>query len=176
MDALIYLMFYGDKRAKQPIWNRYVQWSDTWKGREAALGARQPGGIGNNWEQQGLGENLATALISNQGWLSDKELISQVLNRCVGEQMCTQLKQLAASADAPYRVSLYRSGRTENDTIAQYSEKNEDLLQEKLDQFPRGTSFIMMSDSTQSEEQQNFESHIRALFEKAGMSLLMEKQ
>lgn len=74
-------------------------------------------------------ENLATALIANQGWLADKKLISQVLERCVGEQMCTRLKQLAASSNPPYRVGLYRSGRAENDTVAQYTEKVEALLE-----------------------------------------------
>ncbi len=90
MDALIYLMYYGDKRAKEPIWDHYLQWSETWRGKAAVLEARQPGDMAGNWEQQGLGANLATALIANQGWLADKELISQVLDRCVGEQMCTQ--------------------------------------------------------------------------------------
>lgn len=75
MDALNYLMYYGDKRAKEPIWNRYVQWAEAWSGQLSALEAREPGDMAGNWAQQGLGENLATALIANQGWLADKELI-----------------------------------------------------------------------------------------------------
>lgn len=90
--------------------------------------------------------------------------------------MCAQLKQLAASANQPYRVRLYRFGRIENYTIAQYTEKSEDLLQAKLAQFPRGTGFVLVPDSFPSEEQRKFEDHARALFDKAGMSLVVEHQ
>jgi hypothetical protein len=31
MDALIYLMSYGDKSVEQPVWSRYVEWSDKWR-------------------------------------------------------------------------------------------------------------------------------------------------
>ncbi len=176
MDALIYLMYYGDKRAKEPIWNRYLRWSDTWSGKAAALEARRPGEMVGNWEQRGFGENLATALIANQAWLADQEFISQVLNRCVGEQMCTRLKQLAALSNAPYRVRLYRSGRRENHTIAQYTEKSEALLRAKIAQFPRGTSFVLVSDAFPSEEQTTLEIHAKALFDELGMFLVVARQ
>ncbi|MGI4829352.1 MAG: hypothetical protein ACRYFU_14340 [Janthinobacterium lividum] len=174
MDALIYLMYYGDKRAKEPIWNRYLQWTEEWSNKSADLEARMPGDMAGNWEQRGLGENLATALIANQGWLADKELIAQVLSRCVGEQMCTKLRQLTASADQPYHVRLYRQGRTENHTIAQYSEKSEALLQVKLTQFPSGTTFILDPDPFPADGQIAFEEHSKMLFKKAGMSLIVE--
>lgn len=176
MDALIYLMYYGDKRAKEPIWNRYLQWTEEWTNKAAELEARTPGDMAGNWEQRGLGENLATALIANQGWLADKELIAQVLNHCVGEQMCTKLKQLAASANQPYYVRLYRYGRTENHTIAQYSEKSEALLQAKLTQFPSGTTFILDSDPFPGDGQVALEEHAKVLFEKAGMALTIERK
>ena len=37
MDALICLMYYGDKRAKEPIWDRYLQWSETWREKRLFL-------------------------------------------------------------------------------------------------------------------------------------------
>ena len=98
------------------------------------------------------------------------------MNRCVGEQMCAQLQQLAASANQPYRVRLYRSGRIENHTIAQYSEKSEALLQAKLAQFTRGTSFVLAPDALASKEQRTLEDHAKALFDEAGMSLVVEHQ
>ena len=48
------------------------------------------------------------ALIANQGWLADGDLISRVLQRCVGKRMCDQLKQIASSDGPPYHVTLYR--------------------------------------------------------------------
>jgi len=87
VDALIYLMSYGDKSAEQPVWNRYVEWSEEWWGRADVLESREAGSVGN-WEGIGLRENLARALIENRGWLATPDLISRVLDRCVGEQMC----------------------------------------------------------------------------------------
>ena len=56
MDALIYLMYYGDKRAKEPILERYLLWSERWRGKAAALEAREPGDMVGNLEQRGLGQ------------------------------------------------------------------------------------------------------------------------
>ena len=167
-------MYYGDERAKEPIWERYLQWTEAWRGKQNVLETRTPGDMAGKWEQRGLGENLATALIANQGWLADKELISQVLARCVGEQMCNQLKRLAATANPPYQVRLYRLGRSENDTVAQYSEKSEALLQAKIAQFPRGTTFSLKSDQAVSDAQKALDDHARELFKKAGMILTVE--
>lgn len=61
MDALIYLMYYGDKRAKEPIWNRYVRWNETWSWKTSILEAREPGNIAGNWTQRGVGESCNRA-------------------------------------------------------------------------------------------------------------------
>ena len=174
MDALIYLLSYGDKSAEQPIWDRYVEWSEKWRGRADVLESRDAGSVGN-WEGVGLGENLARALIENQGWLATPDLISHVLERCVGEQMCTQLKQIADQAKAgpgPYPVSAYRSGRNESYQVAQYNPKSLDLLEAKIAQFPGGTRFSLTPTFPQNQDQQRLEDQVQALFEKNGMIFL----
>jgi hypothetical protein len=174
MDALIYLMSYGDKSAEQPIWNRYVEWSEKWRGRADVLKSREAGSVGN-WEEVGLGENLAQALIQNQGWLATPDLISGVLERCVGDQMCTQVKQIADQAKAgpgPYPVSAYRSGQNENYQVAQYNSKSLELLEAKIAQFPRGTRFSLTPTSPQNRDQMQLEDRVQELFEKNGMILL----
>jgi len=174
MDALIYLMSYGDKSAEQPIWNRYVEWSEKWRGRADVLKSREAGSVGN-WEEVGLGENLAQALIQNQGWLATPDLISGVLERCVGDQMCTQVKQIADQAKAgpgPYPVSAYRSGQNENYQVAQYNFKSLELLEAKIAQFPRGTRFSLTPTSPQNRDQMQLEDRVQELFEKNGMILL----
>jgi hypothetical protein len=172
MDALIYLMDYGDKTAEQPIWDRYVKWTATWAGKGEMLEHRETGSLVGNWQEVGLGENLGRALIANQGWLADANLISRVLNRCVGEQMCGQLKNIIASAAGPpYHVTLYRSGTTENHQVAQYSEKSFDLLAEKVAQFPKGTTFDLIPSSPQTGDQKALEDEARMIFTKNGMKL-----
>jgi hypothetical protein len=174
MDALIYLMSYGNTSAEQPVWNRYVEWSEKWRGRADVLESREAGSVGN-WEEIGLGENLARALIANQGWLATPDLISRVLERCVGEQVCTQLKQIADQAKAgpvPYAVSAFRSGRNESYQVAQYNPKSLELLEAKIAQFPRGTRFSLTPTSPQNQDQKQLEGRVQALFEKNGMILL----
>jgi hypothetical protein len=174
MDALIYLMSYGDKSVEQPVWGRYVEWSDKWRNRADLLESREAGSVGN-WQDVGLGENLARTLIENQGWLATPDLISRVLERCVGGQMCTQLKQIAdqsKSSSELYPISAYRSGRNESYQIAQYNPKSLELLEAKIAQFPRGTKFSLIPTSPQNQDQKRLESEVQTILEKNGMILL----
>jgi short chain dehydrogenase len=108
MDALIYLMSYGDASDEVPISNRYTKWSHKWRGRSSELDSRLAGSPAGNWQEIGLGENLARALLANQGWLASEKLIQNTIEKCVGEQMCQQLKQLADRArTTPYSISAY---------------------------------------------------------------------
>ncbi len=170
-DALIYLTNYGDKATEQPIWDRYVRWTTKWTGKGEALEHREAGSLVGNWQEVGLGENLGRALIANQGWLADGNLISRVLQRCVGKQMCDQLTQIATSATPPYHVTLYRSGTTENHQVAQYSEKSLKLLSEKIGQFPKGTVFDLIPSSPQNGDQRALEREARDVFTQSGMKL-----
>lgn len=171
MDALIYLAGYGKPEAKQPIWEHYLKWSEIWAGKGNLLEQRKPGDMTGNWQELGLGENLARALIAGQGWLADPALISAVLQRCAGEQMCTQIEQMAAIAGPPYNVTLYRSGENQNHQIAQYTEKSLDLLEEKLQQYPKGTHFTLIPGSPSTADQQSLEQEVSRLFAKHGMKL-----
>ena len=171
MDALIYLASYGKPEAKQPIWEHYLKWSEMWAGKGDLLEQRKPGEMSGNWRELGLGENLARALIAGQGWLADPALVSAVLQRCTGEQMCMQIQQMAATAGPPYNVTLYRSGENQNHQIAQYTEKSLDLLEEKLQQYPKGTHFTLIPGSPSTADQQSLEHEAASLFAKHGMKL-----
>jgi hypothetical protein len=174
MNALIYLMSYGDKSVEQPIWNRYVEWSEKWRRNADVLESREAGSI-ENWDGVALGDNLTRALIENQGWLATPDSISRVLELCVGEQMCTQLERIADQAKTgpgPYSVSAYRSGRNEHYQVAQYNPKSLELLEAKIAQFPRGTRFSLIPTSPQNRDQMQLEDQVQELFEKNGMTLL----
>jgi hypothetical protein len=170
-DALIYLMSYGTMAAQKPIADRYTQWTDAWAGKGDELEHRETGSIAGNWQERALGENLGHALIASQGWLADENLISHVLQRCVGDQMCQQLRQIAATARPPYNVILFRSGVTENYQVAQYTTKSLDLLEEKIGQFPKGTTFVLIPTSPQNTDQKDLDTEVDALFTRNGMSL-----
>jgi hypothetical protein len=170
MDALIYLMSYGDASDEEPISNRYTKWSQKWRGRSDELDARNAGSPAGNWQEIGLGEDLARALIANQGWLASEKLIQNTIEKCVGEQMCQQLNQLAKRAQTtPYLISVYKQGENENYEIAQYGAKSLKLLGAKIAQFPKGSRFIMTNGIPKSEEQKKLDGSVRALLEQHGM-------
>ena len=170
VDALIYLMSYGDASDEEPISNRYTKWSQKWRGRSDELDSRKAGSPAGNWQEIGLGEDLARALIANQGWLASEKLIQNTIEKCVGEQMCRQLNQLAERARTkPYFISAYKQGENENHEIAQYSAKSLKLLGAKIVQFPKGSRFIMTNGIPKSEEQKKLDGSVRGLLEQHGM-------
>ena len=170
MDALIYLMSYGDASDEEPISNRYTKWSQKWRGRSDELDSRKAGSPAGSWQEIGLGEDLARALIANQGWFASEKLIQNTIEKCVGEQMCRQLNQLAERARTkPYFISAYKQGENENYEIAQYSAKSLKLLGAKIVQFPKGSRFIMTNGIPKSEEQKKLDGSVRGLLEQHGM-------
>ena len=170
LDALIYLMSYGDASDEEPISKRYTKWSQKWSGHSDELEARPAGSPAGDWQEIGLGENLARALIANQGWLASEKLIQNTIEKCVGEQMCQQLRQLADRArTTPFSISAYKQGENENYEIAQYSAKSLELLGVKIAQFPKGSRFIMADGISESEEQKMLDGSVRDLLEQHGM-------
>ena len=169
-DALIYLMSYGDSSDEEPISDRYNEWTRQWRGRADVLESRKAGDMAGNWQQVALGENLAGALIANQGWLASEKLIQKTLDQCVGEQMCQQLNQLADRARSkPYLISAYKQGENENYEIAQYSAKSLELLGAKIAQFPKGSRFVIANSTPQTEDQERLEDKVKELLEEHGM-------
>lgn len=173
LDALQYLTAYGRRVDQKPIWQRYVRWSEEWSGKANAL--EHPGL--HPCSEACVGEALARAMIANQGWLADRALISSVLGKCIGEQMCNTMKSLAGSSTQPYRIFLPDTtdplgiGINQSFYVAQYSPKSLDLLESKIRQYPRGTKFELRSVRPPTGDQRKLEKEVRAMFKKNGMSL-----
>jgi hypothetical protein len=178
LDALQYLKSYGTKSDEKPIWERYVKWTQTWSAKAYILDHPGPGM--HSCGEVCIGEELGEALIANQGWLADQALISRVLHRCVGKEMCKQLKDLARSAVPPYGVILPDAadprgiGVVESYNVAQYAPVSGDLLEAKISQYPHGTRFVLFRAWPLTEDQRKLEDKVQAIFEKSGTSL--EKQ
>jgi hypothetical protein len=175
LDALQYLKSYGTKSDEKPIWDRYIKWTRAWSGNADTLdhpapGAHPCGGVC-------IGESLGEALIANQGWLADRSLISRVVHRCVGKEMCKQLKDVARSAVSPYQVVLPDASDPlgirviQSYNVAQYAAMSRSLLDAKISQYPPGTKFVMSSVWPVTEDQRKLEDEVQALFKKNGMSL-----
>lgn len=169
-DAVIYLMSYDDQSAEKPIWDRYVAWSEHWRGRESELEKREAGSPGK-WDEIGMGENLARALIASQGWLADDALISRVLELCVARPVCEQLRWITDRQQVgTFGVSAYRSGAMQIFQIAQYTPKSLELLEAKISQFPPGSKFVLVP-LMGNEDERRLQDQVKPLFQKHGMFL-----
>jgi hypothetical protein len=124
-----------------------------------------------------MGEELGTTLIFNQGWFADGTLISRVLHRCVGKQVCERLKDVARSAAPPYQVILPNTadplgiGFVQSYNVAQYAPMSRDLLEAKINQYPSATNFVLVRTAPLTDDQRKLEDEVQAIFKKSGMSL-----
>lgn len=167
-DAAEYLRFYGTESAKQPLLQRYREWNEMWAGKPGKVDPSTESG----YPLSTLGQKLGEALIANQGWLSDPALIAEVLRRCVGEQMCREVHQLASAAASPIQnVLLNPSVSFEKYDIGPYSSKSLDLFEAKLAQFPKETKFNLIPSFPRNDDQIKLEHEAEALFTKHGMTL-----
>jgi len=175
-DAIQYLTVYGTAQDEKPIWDRYVKWAQDWKGN-GDLPGRTAGSPSPDPNSFLIGEELAFALLWNQGWIADQALISRVLEKCVGEQMCKSLRDQARSAVPPYQVipgnasGSIITGNMPSCNIAEYRSMSLGRLEAKIRQYPRGSKFVMSPVWPETEDQRKLEDEIRATFEKYGMSL-----
>jgi len=175
IDALQYLKSYGRRSDEKPIWERYVTWTQQWSGKTYILDHPGPGL--QPCGEVCVGEELGTALIANQGWLADRTLISRVLHRCVGKQVCERLKDVARSATAPYQVLLPDTADplgisvVQSYNVAQYATMSRDLLAAKISQYPPGTRFVLSRAWPVTEDQRKLEDQVQAIFEKSGTFL-----
>lgn len=175
LDALGYLKSYGTKSDEKPIWDRYVKWMQTWSGKADVLDRPEPGL--RPCGKVCMGEELGTTLISGQGWFADQALISRVLHRCVGKQVCERLKDVARSAAPPYQVILPNTadpqgiGVVQSYNVAQYAPMSRDLLDAKINQYPSATNFVLLRTAPLTDDQRRLEDEVQAIFKKNGMPL-----
>lgn len=110
-------------------------------------------------------------LLVNEGWITDHRLRSEVLRRCVSEQLCRTLQQISTTSAPPYQVILYQvgSGRV-TIHVGPYDIPNLDLLKNKLSQYPEGTTFTLIQPAS-SADSQRLEQQVQAAFAEAHLSL-----
>jgi hypothetical protein len=147
-NAAVYLGNFGSAVAEQPLWDRYEAWSREWNGRDKELRFVHGGENPNVW-QAALGENLARALASGSGWLSDEGKLSRIEAVAVGPTI-TQNVQNAQKAwlERPVTIKCSPTGFSPAPlgcNVAQYELHSTKALESKISQFPHGTKFVWSS-------------------------------
>lgn len=143
-NAAVYLGNFGSASAEQPLWDRYEAWSREWGGRDKELRFVYAGENPNIW-QAALGENLARALASGFGWLSDETKLRRIEALAIGPNI-TQNVQNAVKAwlERPVTIRCTPTGFSPKPLsciVAQYELHSTKDLETKIGQFPRGTKF-----------------------------------
>jgi hypothetical protein len=147
-NAAVYLGDFGSASAEQPLWDRYEVWARGWSGRDKELRFVYGGENPNVW-QSALGEDLARALASGFGWLSDESKLRRIEAMAVGPN-ATQTVQNALKAwlERPVTIRCTPTGfspRPLSCNVAQYELHSTKALETKIGQFPHGTKFVWSS-------------------------------
>jgi len=178
IDAVRYLTPNSRKEDEAPLWRRYVEWTGAYQGNAGLLDKLGPGDWDKNFASSEIGAELGNALIRGQGWFADPAYIARVLERCVGERMCKQLKDDAHWAVSPYQLDIPDSSNPmlsmayEAVGVAQYGTRSLKLFEEKISQFPPGSRFALERwYHPQNNDERTLEAKVRAILVKHGMTL-----
>jgi hypothetical protein len=174
-NAAVYLGSYGSAGAEQALWDRYEAWSREWSGREKELRYVYAAENPNVW-QKGLGENLAHALASGVGWLSDESKLRRIEELAVGPTILQNAESaLKAWSERPLAIRCTPTGFSPvplSCNVAQYELRSLAALKTKLSQFPHGTRFIWSpSEFSQSTELEKTFKEISEFASQSGIQL-----
>jgi hypothetical protein len=177
LNAVNYLTSYGRKQDEEPLWRRYVEWTQRWKGKEPDFDGMRTAPTPDVSDRL-IGEELGRSLIANQGWLADADLIARVMKLCDGMETCRRIgSNGAGSAKPPYELSLpnparlFHPGMPNSYGVAQYATRSFDLFEAKIAQYPPGTKFVLRPGGRHNSDMQKLEARVHATLEKHGMVL-----
>ena len=167
-DAAEYLRYFGTEAARQPLLESYRKWNERWASRPGETDTATESGYAIST----LGQKLGEALMANQGWLADPKLVAEIVSRCVGEQMCRELRQLGSEFSSPRpSVSIHTSAPDEGYWIGPYRSESWELFEAKLIQFPAGSKFTLIPMFPRNNDQLRLERKAQELFAEHGMTL-----
>ncbi len=172
-DPVRYLSEFGDSSTRQPLLDLYLNWSERphpipavthEKGREERQ-SEDP--------DSDRGGALAATLLNNQGWVADPTLNALVLQHCTLKAVCEEVQglQQANLTVSAYADTLEPGGEY---VIGHFTSRTMDLFADKLDQFPKGTTFTLTHCTTGFQTTQDeLEASLPGLFASHGMKLIV---
>jgi hypothetical protein len=140
-DAARYLGKYGSSAAERELWVHYVDWAQRWKGRDVELRFSLVGPQTHVWDAN-FGKALADALATGQSWFADPARLQQIGS--LGTESIKQQMEgdIVQASQQPLKIQ-YIGFTPTRFQIAQYQSQSINELENKLTQFPEGTSFVI---------------------------------
>ncbi len=174
-NSAMYLTDHARPEDKKLLLLRFDEWARTWTGRDALMDHPRPDTPPEEIEAMLLGEPLGHALIASQAWFADPSLIRYVVDHCVGQNLCWQLKNLAALAKPPYVVPspviFVTLGGFVSFGVAQYQASSIEQFEQKLLQFPSGSRFVTRPTPFANSDVRPLVDEEQAIFRKHGLTL-----
>lgn len=166
---------YGSPSAEPALLRRFKEWSAKWAGQEGELNLTFSEQSGDRVHELGLGENLAQALATGKSWLSDAHNLQELSQLTKVQQIQDQLAEYSKIwQKQPLVISMSNNPPSDLDLrIAQYEFHSMDDLEEKLEQFPSGTRFILAT--TSDEPSKNKLAELRKFLSTHGLVVAGEK-
>jgi len=178
IDGVRYLTAYGRKEDEAALWSRYVAWTEAYKNKANLLDKAGRSNWDSDFASSEIGEELGNAMLKNPGWFADPDLIARVLERCVGESMCRELKSAGRSAVSPYDLFILDQQMplvglpADNIVVAQYVTSSLKSFEEKISQFPAGSNFVLPRWYRPiNSDEQKVDAEVRAILARHGMLL-----
>ncbi len=154
-NAATYLGSYASAAAEETLWTHMTAWFQRWKGRE--------GDLQTLMYEAGPGSAMISALAGGQGWLTNETKLNRLLELTIGPNQRNQSEQLLKMWQSrPLQIQFMNFGK-ERFQIAQYSPQSRQLAIEKLNQFPRGTTFQWLGSAAWEGEDKAFEEVSKAV-------------
>jgi hypothetical protein len=134
---------YGSRASAEPLRARFERWHRTWDGRQEEL--RYSHAVDRPNAMQGMVEfALLQALGRGQAWLTDEDDLRELRMLCVTDGCRTQADQMMSDAGRT-RINIPLVDGPGNSLVelAQYQLSSLVALEQKLAQYPKGTSFTL---------------------------------
>jgi hypothetical protein len=134
---------YGSRASAQRLRAQFERWHGAWEGRQEELRFSRAEDRPNT--MQGMVEfAFLNALGRGQAWLTDSGDVRALRMLCVTDNCRTQADHMIAAAD-DVRIGILRVDNPDNSlvTLAQYQLNSIASLEQKLAQYPKGTTFTL---------------------------------
>jgi hypothetical protein len=171
-SAATMLGTFGSAAAEAPLWRRYERWCKRWAGRESQLSVLSEDDYNSDLlAERGTGLALVEALAKGRGWLMDRAKLQKLKEMTKVPAVRDEAdRYLPQWAEQPLTLSVGRDWFS----VGHYTYEKIEPFEQKLTEFPAGTTFVIEALDNSTANGQNIE-RVRTFLVSHGMSVKKTK-